>query len=384
MIAKQKIHGFVAAFDYNHQKMELKNPKDRAELLDHNFFKYDRESILKEISFLKQLRPNLTRDTYHVSLNFAPTDQLSKVQLIQIGKDYLNGMGFDDNAFAIWQHFDAEHLHIHVLASRIKYDGSVVSDSNNYQRSEDICRKLEQKYGIETVKSSKEALDRAPSKDELEMIQRTGKLSDRMLMQERVKDALSKADTVSDFIALCKQNGVHLIFNQSESTGRVSGITYISDDGFIAKGQKLGNQYKWANLQNNLNYEQSRDRQTIGETNRVTRERFKELLDQGNRGTEKRNGQTSRNSKQYHEQSAGSTSNDGNSYQNRDESGFNAHSDRTDNDKETEQELEETVSNQLSASTSAVISSISGLLGSISGNEVDDEASQRRKPKRKR
>src|SRR5690606_20758777 len=122
--------------------------------------------------------------------------------------DYLNGMGFDDNAFAIWQHFDAEHLHIHVLASRIKYDGSVVSDSNNYQRSEDICRKLEQKYIIETVKSSKEALDRAPSKDELEMIQRTGKLSDRMLMQERVKDALSKADTVSDFIALCKQNGV--------------------------------------------------------------------------------------------------------------------------------------------------------------------------------
>ncbi len=383
MIAKQKIHGFVAAFDYNHQKMELKNPKDRAELLDHNFFKYDRESILKEIGFLKQLRPNLTRDTYHVSLNFAPTDQLSKNQLTQIGKDYLNSMGFDDNAYAIWQHFDAEHLHIHVLASRIKYDGSVVSDSNNYQRSEKICRELEQKYRIETVKSSKEALDRAPSKDELEMIQRTGKLSDRMLMQERVKDVLSKAHTISDFIIQCKLNGIHLIFNQSESTGRVSGITYISNDGFIAKGQKLGNQYKWANLQNNLNYEQSRDRQTIGETNRDTRERFKELLDQGNRGTESRNGQINRNSKQYHEQSAGFTSNNGNSFQNRAENGFNIHSEQSNNDKETEQELEETVSDQLSASTSAVISSISGLLGSISGNEVDEEALPR-KPKRKR
>src|SRR5690554_248208 len=380
MIAKQKIHGFVAAFDYNHQKMELENPKERAELLDHNFFKYDRESILREIGFLKQLRPNLTRDTYHVSLNFAPTDQLSKNQLTQIGKDYLTGMGFDDNAYAIWQHFDADHLHIHVLASRIKYAGSVVSDSNNYQRSEDICRELEQKYGIETVKSSKDALDRAPSKDELEMIQRTGKLSDRMLMQERVKDALSKAHTISDFIGQCKQNGVHLIFNQSESTGRVSGITYISDDGFIAKGQKLGNQYKWANLQNNLNYEQSRDRQTIGKTNRDTRERFKELLDQGNRGTENRNGKTSRNSKQHHEQSDGFTSNIGKSFQNRDESGFNAHSERANDNKEAEQELEEAVSN----GTSAVISSISGLLGSIGGNEVDDEALRRRKPKRKR
>lgn len=383
MIAKQKIHGFVAAFDYNHQKMELENPKERAELLDHNFFKYDRESILKEISFLKQLRPNLTRDTYHVSLNFAPTDQLSKNQLTQIGKDYLNGMGFDDNAYAIWQHFDADHLHIHVLASRIKYDGSVVSDSNNYQRSETLCRELEQKYRIETVKSSKEALDRAPSKDELEMIQRTGKLSDRMLMQERVKDALSKAHTISDFIIQCKLNGVYLIFNQSESTGRVSGITYISDDGFIAKGQKLGNQYKWANLQNNLDYEQSRDRQTIGETNRDTRERFKELLDQGNRGTENRNGKTIRNSERHHEQSAGFTSNNGKSSQNRDESGFNAHSERTNNDKETEQELEEAVSDQLSTGTNTVISSISSLLDSSSTNEVDEE-SLRRKPKRKR
>ncbi len=383
MIAKQKIHGFVAAFDYNHQKMQLENPKERAELLDHNFFKYDRESILKEISFLKQLRPNLTRDTYHVSLNFAPTDQLSKDQLIQIGKDYLTGMGFDDNAYAIWQHFDADHLHIHVLASRIKYDGSVVSDSNNYQRSEEICRKLEQKYRIETVKSSKEALDRAPSKDELEMIQRTGKLSDRMLMQERVKDALSKGDTISDFIIQCKLNGVHLIFNQSQSTGRVSGITYISNDGFIAKGQKLGNQYKWANLQNSLDYEQSRDRQTIGETNRDTRERFKELLDQGNRGTENRNGKTIRNSERHHEQSAGFTSNNGKSSQNRDESGFNAHSERTNNDKETEQELEEAVSDQLSTGTNTVISSISSLLDSSSTNEVDEE-SLRRKPKRKR
>lgn len=384
MIAKQKIHGFVAAFDYNHQKMELKNPKDRAELLDHNFFKYDRESILKEINFLKQLRPNLTRDTYHVSLNFAPNDHLSKDQLAQIGKDYLTGMGFDDNVYAIWQHFDADHLHIHVLASRIKYDGSVVSDSNNYQRSEQICRRLEQKFGIETVKSSKESLDRAPSKDELEMIQRTGKLSDRMLMQERVKDALSKAETISDFIIQCKQNGIHLIFNQSETTGRVSGITYISDDGFIAKGQKLGNQYKWANLQNKLNYEQSRDRQTIGKTNRDTREQFKELLDQGNRGSENRNSKTSRNSKQHHEQSAGFTSNNGKSFQNRDESGSNPYSERTNNNKEAEQELEEAVSNQLSTGTSTVISSISGLLGGISANEVDDEASRRRKPKRKR
>src|SRR5690606_33177573 len=206
----------------------LKNKNDRAELLDHNFFKYDRQHVLKEIAFLRQLRPNLTRDAYHVSLNFAPTDQLTSQQLVAIGREYLAAMGCGDNAYAIWQHFDADHLHIHLLASRSRYDGSVAANSNNYQRSEKICRELELKYDLENVRSSTEALDRAPSKDELAMIQRTGTLSNRMLMQERVKAALSNAHSISDFIAHCERNGVYLIFNQSESTGRISGVTYIS------------------------------------------------------------------------------------------------------------------------------------------------------------
>lgn len=379
MIAKQKIHGFVAAFDYNHQKMELKSPKDRAELLDHNFFKYDRQSIMQEISFLQQLRPNLTRDAYHVSLNFAPTDKLSAKQLSEIGREYLVGMGFNDSAYAIWQHSDADHLHIHVLASRIKYDGSVVSDSNNYQRSENLCRKLELKYGLEAVKSSKEAQDRAPSKDELEMIQRTGKLSDRMLMQEHVKEALSKAESALDFINRCKENGVYLIFNQSESTGRISGITYISVDGFVAKGQKLGNQYKWSNLITKLNYEQSRDRKTIGETNRDTRERFKELLDQGNRRVKSRNDSASRTSSDRYEESSRFASSDGKDFQSRDESRSHTDPDRNNCNEETEQELEEAVSNQFSTGASAVISGLSGLLSSIGADEVDEDEKRRKR-----
>lgn len=383
MIAKQKIHGFTAAFDYNNQKMELKNSKDRAELLDHNFFNYDRQAVLKEISFLQQLRPNLTRDAYHVSLSFAPTDKLTPKQLAEIGNAYLTGMGFDDNAYVIWQHFDADHLHIHVLASRIKYDGSVVSDSNNYQRSEKLCREIEQKYNLESVRSSKDALDRAPSRDELEMIQRTGKLSNRMLMQERVKEVLLKAQNIADFIALSKENGIFLLFNQSESTGRVSGVTYISSDGFIAKGQKLGNQYKWSNLKDKLNYEQSRDRQTIGETNGKTRERFKELLDNGSRGVEGRNGQSSGTTNQYHEVSGRFTSKDGYTYQNGSEDQSRSSFSRNDRDEKADETIKETISNKLSTGTNTVISGISGLPGGISSDELDDDAF-RRKRKRKR
>lgn len=383
MIAKQKIHGFIAAFDYNNQKMELKKSIDRAELLDHNFIKYDRQSVLKEISFLKQMRPNLKRDAYHVSLNFAPTDQLTSQQLVTIGRDYLAGMGFEDNAYAIWQHFDADHLHIHLLASRINYDGSVVTDSNNYQRSEKICRQLEKKYGLENVRSSKEALDRAPSKDELEMIQRTGTLSNRMLMQERVKAALSAAQNISDFIAKCKGNGVYLIFNQSESTGRISGITYISSDGFIAKGQKLGNQYKWANLLNKLNYEQSRDRQTIGTTNGDTRKRFKSLLERGNREFKLWNVNSYRDSRKNFEESSYFKPKDLESFKYGSES--RCYSDITEIElaKEREQETENHISNLPYANTYVFACSFFNLFGQI-GSDENNEEQRRKKNKIKR
>src|SRR5690606_14657494 len=132
-----------------------------------------------------------------------------------------------------------------------------------FKRSEALCRKLELKYNLQIVKSSNEVQEKAPTKDELEMIQRTGQFSNRMLMQEKVKYAISGSNSINDLIRNCEEQGIHLLFNQSKSTGRVSGITYIMDQGFIARGQALGNMYKWKNIAKRINYEQSRDDQTI-------------------------------------------------------------------------------------------------------------------------
>ncbi|MFC3563144.1 relaxase/mobilization nuclease domain-containing protein [Pedobacter jamesrossensis] len=282
MIAKQKIHNgnnFIGAFDYNDKKMNHKYPQQRAELLDHNFVEYNREFVTKEILFLQRLRPKLTRDAYHVSLNFAPGDNLSKEQLVSIVKDYMKGMGFDDNLFSLWQHHDAEHCHAHLLVFRTRFDGTLVSDSNNYRRSEALCRQLELKYNLQVVKSSKEAQEKAPNKDEIEMMQRTGTLSNRILLQEKIKKSMAESSSILDFINNCRTQGVYLLFNQSKSTGRVSGITYLMDGGFMARGQALGNMFKWNNLTKTIDYEQSRDFQAISESNSGTKSRFATVLE---------------------------------------------------------------------------------------------------------
>jgi hypothetical protein len=50
------------------------------------------------------------------------------------------------------------------LVNRIGFDGSVVSDSNNYKKSEAVIRKLEKQYNLLTVEPSSNVPRKAPGK----------------------------------------------------------------------------------------------------------------------------------------------------------------------------------------------------------------------------
>lgn len=392
MISMQKVHSFAAALDYNDSKLKLKDKSQRAEILDHNFLEYNKTEIMKEIVMLNKLNSKLTNDGYHVALSFSEKDtHLKNDDLIAIAEAYKKGMGFtDDNLFVLYKHNDGDHshIHIHLLLHRLSIDESgkvkVVSDSNNYRRSEAVCRELEVRFNLEKVRSSQEALDRAPTKDELEMMQRTGHPSERLLMQEKVKLALDVSVDIHSFIENCKLNGIYLLFNQSSTTGRVSGITYINQNGFIAKGQKLGNQFKWNNLSQNLNYgKQSRDGETVRQTNLDTRSRFENELDKANRGSEIGDDRTSGiSSKSYKESKYSASENELNDRKGGD-SRFTAHSHGDRANEETESEIEESISNGVSHDSNSLISNLSGLLGSVSAEQIDEEERRKRRKMRR-
>lgn len=275
MIAKQSIgSSFMGALSYNMKKMNNPDKKERAELLATNFISLEKSVIKKEVDLVASLNPRLKKNTYHTSLNFAQGESVSNAKMLAVAREYMEQMGFDDNSYFIFRHHDSNHPHCHILALRTRFDGSTVSDSNNYKRSEKIVRQLERKYGLQQAVASERSILRAPDKDELEMVQRTGRASRKMILQEKVNSALLKSRTLKSFITHLEQAGVQVLFNQA-STGRISGITYFMDD-FKAKGQALGNRYKWANIIKTLNYEQTRDSQEISQANSRTRARHGE------------------------------------------------------------------------------------------------------------
>ena len=275
MIAKQSIgKSFMGALNYNLKKLEHQDPKQRAEVLSTNFNSLKLTEIGKELAMMRAMNPKLKRNTYHTSLNFTTGEKISNQKMKVIAEEYMKRMGFDNNLYIIFRHHDTDHPHCHILATRNRFDGTVVSDSNNYRRSEKIIRDLEKKYQLQTVKSSKQSNLKAPNRDELEMIERTGKPSKKLMLQHQVKEALKQSATMSEFVRNLEKQNINVLFNQAR-TGRVSGITYLIP-GFKIRGQALGNQFKFGSIIKQLTYEQSRESQAISRANNRTRAKFGE------------------------------------------------------------------------------------------------------------
>jgi len=271
MIAKQSIgKSFTGALNYNIKKLHHPDPRQRAEILSTNFTNMG--SILKELAMMRAMNPRLKRNTYHASLNFAIGEKISNQKMQNIADEYMKKMGFDNNLYIIFRHHDSNHPHCHILATRNRFDGTVVSDSNNYKRSEKIVRELEKKYRLQAVNSSKQSKLKAPNRDELEMIQRTKRPSKKLILQHKVREAIRQSATMQEFINHLEKQNINVLFNQA-STGRVSGITY-QIPGFKIRGQALGNQFKFGSIIKQINYEQSRDGQAISQANDRTRARY--------------------------------------------------------------------------------------------------------------
>lgn len=255
--------GFRGALRYNLEKVD----KGVAEILDHDFASISERRIMKEIEMVKVLRPNLQKYFYHTSINFPPDEDLSNDMMKQIGLDYLEANGFTQHQFIMFRHHDADHPHLHLLVNRIGYDGSVVSDSNDFSRSEKVLRELEKKYKLTQVMPSQEAKVRAITKDELEMMRRTNTPSHKMKLQSIIRKILQDKPglTTEEFIKALRNNRINVLFNQA-STGYVSGITF-GYDGVIIKGAKLGNDFKWSSIKSRIIYDQERDRAMIQQIN---------------------------------------------------------------------------------------------------------------------
>jgi hypothetical protein len=213
-----------------------------AEIIDTNMDGDSPRSLASEFAISRQLRPKLNQVVCHVALSLRPDEHLNNDAWQTAIAQYLKEMGFTNNQYVAVKHTDKEnHEHIHLVTSRVRMDGSVVSDSWDWTRSQDVIRKLEQNFGLTAVTSSWECDRQEQTKSQIDKELETGKATVKRQLADKIDAALVNTESLPDFIEKLNLAGITVRVDRDRK-GKPKGIAYKFDEVSMA-GSSVGKAY---------------------------------------------------------------------------------------------------------------------------------------------
>ncbi len=93
----------------------------------------------------------------HISLNPHPDDKLTDNQLVDIGREYMERLGYGGQPYLVFKHEDIGREHIHIVSLRVDCDGKLIKNSFEHKRSKEITELLEKKYGLIPAEEQKQS-----------------------------------------------------------------------------------------------------------------------------------------------------------------------------------------------------------------------------------
>jgi len=182
----------------------------------------------------------LGKPVFHAVLSLRPGEALSNDQWNAAARRYLAALGYDDPPYVLVRHTNREHDHVHIVASRVRYDGTVVSDRQDRFKGLAAVRELSREHGLSM-----------------------GASSGRTVLANELRTSIRRAaqgkPSVSAFLSRLEASGVRVTAHLSPR-GKVQGLSFHLD-GTTFKGSQLGRDLTWSGLQakHGLRYEPAAD-----------------------------------------------------------------------------------------------------------------------------
>lgn len=220
MVAKIHLgNSLYGSLVYNGEKIN----KEHGRVLDTNKLYNDGTgtiNIQRVFEDFKRWMPQATKaekTMMHISLNPHPDDRLSEAQYIQIAHEYMEKMGFAEMPYLVVKHEDIDRHHIHIVALRVRPDGSAIDSKNNYYRSKEITREIERKYGLHTAERQKITPDMPIRK-----IDPSGDIKRQVANTVKMVGMRYKFQTLGEYNAILSLYNIRC----EEADGRVNGREY--------------------------------------------------------------------------------------------------------------------------------------------------------------
>ncbi|MBD0362641.1 MAG: relaxase/mobilization nuclease domain-containing protein [Coleofasciculus sp. C3-bin4] len=244
--------------------------KEEVELLDSNMLGATPRQMSAEVAACRRYRPNLQQATLHVifSLPYRKDEQgeityqedLPDEKAVELVTQWREAMQVTNCLYFLARHRDRTHNHFHLVACRIRKDGSVVDDSWDYRRSEVVVRQLEKEFNLEPTPCSNERVAfqvkelgiettisdrRAPTSKQKH--HHSGQPTVKRRLAALIDEACCDSPTVKQLIGRLQHQGV-TIHPQFSTRGLFKEAIAFELDGVKVAGNKIGSAYSFPGL----------------------------------------------------------------------------------------------------------------------------------------
>ena len=220
MVAKISLgNSLYGSLVYNGEKINKENGRvlDTNKIYNDGSGKINIHRVFEDFQRWMPQSTKAEKTMMHISLNPHPDDKLSESQYIQLAHEYMEKMGFGDMPYLVVKHEDIDRHHIHIVALRVRPDGSAIDSKNNYYRSKEITRELEKKYGLHTAERQKITPDMPITK-----IDPAGDIKRQVANTVKMVGMRYKFQTIGEYNAILSLYNIRC----EEADGRVNGREY--------------------------------------------------------------------------------------------------------------------------------------------------------------
>ena len=108
----------------------------------------DAGELTREFELVAAGNLKVEHSVAHIVLRTAPQDRLlNDRQWSEIARQHMERLGYTNTPYLVVRHPEPAQ-HVHVVASRVRYDGSHVKDSWEHTRSRTVVRALERQHHL--------------------------------------------------------------------------------------------------------------------------------------------------------------------------------------------------------------------------------------------
>ena len=195
-----------------------------------------------------RLMPEKEKPVFHAALTFPPGEEVSDQKLVEIGRKYLQKIEVVNTQYAFVKHLDKAHLHMHIIANRVNYDGKPTAKGLVIERSIKAAEELTREYGLRQDRGKRLSATRLEALHEPDV--------KRYQIYQAIQESLPRCRGMDDLEKDLLRKGITMRYRRDKETGEQQGISFRLENRSF-KGSRVDNDYSLRGLERKLVLQQT-------------------------------------------------------------------------------------------------------------------------------